>query len=103
MAQSPIRVVAGFAVKADRVDEFIETARRTLVEPTRTEAGCIAYDLCQDVTDPTRFAMVEAWESDEALAAHLAQTALQDAVKALTPMTAGPPTIQRLRPVTPAD
>jgi quinol monooxygenase YgiN len=103
MAQSRIRVVAGFAVKAEHVDDFIEAARRTMVEPTLQEPGCITYDLCQDVADPTRFAMVEEWESDEALATHLAQAALQDAVKALMPMAAEPPTIQRLRSVTPAD
>ena len=99
MADGPIRVVARFAVKPECVDDFIATARRTMVEPTLGEPGCIEYDLCQDQADPTRFAMVETWESEEALATHLAQESLQQAVGALMPMAAEPPTIQRVRSV----
>jgi quinol monooxygenase YgiN len=103
MASSPIRVVARFAVKPECVDDFIEAARRTLVEPTVGEPGCLLYDLCQDEADPTRFAMVEAWESAEALDAHLAQESLQQAVGALMPMAAEPPQVWRLRSVSRSD
>ena len=99
MAESQVRVVARFAVKPECVDEFIEAARRTMVEPTLGEPGCIEYDLCQDVEDPTRFAMVETWESAEALATHLAQESLQAAVAAVAPMAAEAPTVQRMRSV----
>jgi quinol monooxygenase YgiN len=99
MADGAVRVVARFAVKADRVDAFVAAARRTMVEPTRKEPGCIEYDLCQDLADPTRFAMVETWRDEAALAVHLAKPALQKAIGALMPMAAEPPTIQRLRSV----
>ncbi len=58
-----IRVIATFAVRPEHVDDFVAVARATLVEPAGREAGCLQYDLCQDVTDPARFAMIEAWES----------------------------------------
>jgi len=99
MADGPIRVVARFAVKAERVEAFVEAARRTMVEPTRKEPGCIEYDLCQDAADPTRFAMIETWRDEAALAVHLAQPSLQKAVGALMPLAAEPPTIQRLHSV----
>ena len=47
MAESQVRVVARFAVKPECVDAFIEAARRTMVEPTLGEPGCIEYDLCR--------------------------------------------------------
>ncbi len=92
-----IRVVATFAVQADKVDAFLEAAQKTLVEPTQGEPGCIEYAIWQDSADPTRFAMLEEWESEEHLAAHLAQPSLQEAVGKLAPMAAEPPTVRRLR------
>ena len=102
MADGRIRVVAQFAVKPECVDDFIVAARRTMVEPTLKEPGCIEYDLCQDAADPTRFAMIETWEDEAALGAHLAQESLQAAMGTLTPMAAEPPSIQRVRSVSQA-
>ena len=91
-----VGVVARFAVKAEHVDEFVELAQRTMVEPTLAEPGCIRYELWQDREEPGRFAMIEEWESEEALATHLAQESLQEAVGALMPMAAEPIQMQRL-------
>ncbi len=96
---APIRVIATFAVRPEYVDDFIEVARSTLVEPARREDGCVQYDLCQDVADPTRFAMIEAWESEAALSTHLARESLRAAVARLAPMAAEQPKVVRLRPV----
>jgi quinol monooxygenase YgiN len=97
MSNASIRVIAQFAVRLERVDEFIAAARAALLVPTRSERGCLQYDLWQDAADPTRFAMVEAWESEEALAAHLAQPSLRAAVARLTPLAAEPPRVARFR------
>src|SRR4051812_2947404 len=43
-----------------------------LVEPTRGEAGCIAYELHRDLEDPGRFMFYERFASQEALDAHAA-------------------------------
>ena len=94
-----VRIVATFAVRPEHVDEFIAIARATLVAPTRRERGCLQYDLCQDTADPTRFAMIEAWESDAALDAHLAQESLRTAVARLAPLAAEQPKVTRFRPV----
>ena len=42
-----------------------------------------------------RFAMVEEWDGEQALATHLDQESLQQAVGALTPMASGPVSMQR--------
>jgi quinol monooxygenase YgiN len=43
--------------------------------------------------------MLEAWESEAALAKHLSQPSLQAGLAKLAPMAAGAPSILRLRPV----
>jgi quinol monooxygenase YgiN len=45
-------------------------AARAMIAATRTEPGCILYDLNVSVTDPQSMIFVEAWESREALTAH---------------------------------
>ena len=92
-----VGVVARFAVRAEHVDAFRDEVQRTMIEPTRHEPGCLRYELWQDLAEPTRFAMVEEWESEEALATHLAQPSLQEAVAALRPMAAEPIAMQRFR------
>ncbi len=95
-ADEKVGVVAHFAVQEQHVEEFVEQAQRTMVEPTLGEPGCIRYELWQDRAEPGRFAMIEEWESEAALATPLAQESLQQAVAALTPMAAEPIRMQRL-------
>lgn len=99
MPSERVRVLAHFTVQPEHVDAFIRGAREKLVAPTRTERGCIQYDLWQDDADPTRFTMVETWESGAALAAHLGNAALREAVMGLMPMASKPPEIHRMRSV----
>ena len=96
---APIRVIATFAVRPEYVDDFIEVAIERWRGSTMSHDGCVQYDLCQDVADPTRFAMIEAWESEAALAAHLGRDSLRAAVARLAPMAAEQPKVTRLRSV----
>lgn len=64
-----LRVVARIKAKADKVEEVRE-ALTGLVEPTRSEPGCIVYELVQNTGDPTDFTFMEEWESEAALASH---------------------------------
>ncbi len=91
------RIIAHFAVKPEHSADFIKAIQETLIAPTLKEPGCLQYDLWQDAADPTRFAMVEVWESDEALETHLALPSLQKAVGGLMPMAAERPKVQRFR------
>jgi quinol monooxygenase YgiN len=99
MADEQIGVVARFAVKEADIEAFKDAAQRTMVEPTQGEPGCIRYELWQDEAEPWRFAMVEEWESAEALETHLALESLQAAVGALMPMGAEPISMQRFKQV----
>ncbi len=43
---------------------------KIMIAATRTEPGCILYDLNVSITDPCSMIFVEAWESREALTSH---------------------------------
>ena len=45
-------------------------AATACIKETRKEAGNIAYDLHESVTDPTKMVFVEQWENAEALVPH---------------------------------
>jgi quinol monooxygenase YgiN len=49
-----------------------EALFRAYVEPSRAEAGCMAYHMLRDRQDPTLFIFYEVWQSREHLAIHSA-------------------------------
>jgi quinol monooxygenase YgiN len=75
-----IRVVAVITANPGRRDEIL-AAFRANVPAVRAEKGCIEYEAHVDATGigpfqakfgPDIFAVIETWESPEALAAHIA-------------------------------
>jgi quinol monooxygenase YgiN len=54
----------------------------TLVGYTRTEMGCISYDLNQRQDDPTVFVLVEYWTGRSALDQHLQMPYMQEFAEA---------------------
>lgn len=65
-----IIVVSKSEIREGKLEEYKGIAAR-LVEETRKEAGCISYDLCQDVDNSNILTFVEKWESMQALDAHM--------------------------------
>nr|WP_320038006.1 putative quinol monooxygenase [uncultured Bacteroides sp.] len=66
-----VKVIAKFFVKEDKVEDFLKLAN-VLVEESRKEAGCVSYNLLQDVSNPQTLIMVEEWESAGILKTHMA-------------------------------
>ena len=56
-------------VKPDRIDDFIAASTENH-ENSIQESGNLRFDLAQDTNDPGKFIIYEAYESDEAAAAH---------------------------------
>lgn len=69
---SEVVVVATFRFLADRRDEGVELLRG-VIEGSHGESGCRKYALHRMVDDPTRFAIVEKWDSQADLDAHFQQ------------------------------
>lgn len=62
-------VIARAQVRSDSRETFI-TAAQACVTATRQEAGCLAYDMYESLTEPGAFVAVEQWESEAAIDAH---------------------------------
>ncbi len=70
MNVNTLNVVAIAETSADRAEE-LKSICLGLIELTRKEEGCIAYELYQDITNPGKFTFIENWQSKEHLDAHL--------------------------------
>lgn len=79
-----LTIVAQLTVNADKID-LVKAEMQTLAKITRTEAGCIQYDIHQDNADPTFFLIFENWESYDLWQEHMAAPHL----KAYRDATAG--------------
>jgi quinol monooxygenase YgiN len=71
-----ITVVATFQARPGKETE-LKTALIGLVAPTRSEAGCINYDLHASPEDPAKFLFHENWASKAHLDAHLQSAHIQ--------------------------
>jgi len=81
-----VNVVAVNFVKKECVGEFIKTAAE-LVSETNKEAGCIAYDLYQDINCDQRLTFIECWESQGHLDAHVQSAHFKRIVPSLAGMS----------------
>lgn len=46
-------------------EEELKQALLEVIEPSRSEPGCLDYRLHQDITDPNIFLLHETWESQD--------------------------------------
>lgn len=67
---SQLTIVANIFAKDDQI-EPVKTALVALIAPTRSELGCINYDLHQDNTNPAHFMFYENWQSRELWLQHM--------------------------------
>jgi len=94
-----IYVVATLTVKPEMRAELIAGAKACIAE-TRKEAGNIAYDLHESVTDPAKLVFVEQWDNAEALGPHGKTDHMKAFGRIAVNCLAAPPKIEI---ITPAD
>lgn len=93
----PIRVVAhGQSLPGKEAE--VQAILEGFLDPTRAEAGCLAYDFFVDADDPSKFTFIEEWVSRDALNEHLQTPHMRAGFAALDGKLAGEPWIQVLRP-----
>jgi quinol monooxygenase YgiN len=66
-----VKLIAQLHAKAGQAD-VVAGALLELAGPSRKEPGCILYDVCRSKADPNRLLVLEEWESQAALDAHMA-------------------------------
>lgn len=77
MSNGKVTVVAKLKAKSG-LEIKVKEILMDLVAPTRSEDGCINYDLHQSKDDPSQFLFYENWVNRESLDKHLTQPYLQD-------------------------
>lgn len=98
MSKHTVRVVARIVARPDKVEE-LRALLMSLIEPTRKEPGCIAYELLQNKADETDFTFVEEWQDDAVLDAHLASPHVREALSKAPALLAAEPDIRRYQVV----
>jgi quinol monooxygenase YgiN len=94
-----IYVVATLTVKPETRAELIAGATACIAE-TRKEAGNIAYDMHESVTDPTKMVFVEQWENAEALGPHRKTEHMKTFGRIAANCLSAPPKIEIITPLT---
>lgn len=72
-----LTIVASIKAKEDKI-ELVKSELLKLIDITRSEEGCINYDLHQDNENPGHFLFYENWESRELWQAHMGNQHLKD-------------------------
>lgn len=65
-----LTIVANIHANADKID-LVKSELLKLIPITRSEAGCINYDLHHDNENPAHFTFYENWESRELWQEHM--------------------------------
>jgi len=65
-----IKVAAKCFIQKDSIEEFKKHSSK-LIDETRKEEGCLAYELYQDINDETVFSFIEEWKDMESLNRHI--------------------------------
>ena len=92
-----IYVVATLTIKPEMRAELIQAAKACIAE-TRKEAGNIAYDLHESVTDPAKLVFVEQWDNAEALVPHRTAAHMKTFGRVAVTCLAAPPKIEVITP-----
>jgi quinol monooxygenase YgiN len=71
-AETRVVVIAHFTAKPEKEQE-LSSFLRGLVEPSRSEPGCLRYELNQDLHDFSTFSLVEMFADRQAFDAHCDQ------------------------------
>ncbi len=75
-----IKIVAKSFIKAGKVEQYIALAKRLVQETAQNDAGCIHYDLFQDLSNPQILTMIEEWKDQDALDRHTASKHFKEIV-----------------------
>lgn len=74
-----LKLIAEDYIQPDKIDEVLPLYQ-ALVEKTKAEAGCIAYDLYHDHKQKGHFVFIEEWVDREALDLHVQSEHFQQLV-----------------------
>jgi len=68
----PIHVTVTYRLQKEKIDVFLK-AIKPMIRATNKEKGCIRFNIHQDKGDETKLIMLEEWQNQKYLTAHLKQ------------------------------
>jgi quinol monooxygenase YgiN len=86
-------IVGKITVKPEHKVELIRLARG-LVQPSRSEPGCISYGFFEDQVEENHFLFFEEWTDRAAIDRHFNQPYVKDFVARLQALVIGSPVIR---------
>lgn len=89
MSSKKVTIVAKMKAKPGMQDQ-VKDVLLALIGPTRSEEGCVFYNLHQDCDDHSAFMFYENWVSREALDEHLQTPYLKDLIARADDLFAAP-------------
>ncbi len=95
---SDLNVVALLTAKPGS-EEIVRGALSALAVSTRTESGCVSYELYASAADPTVFVTIEKWASQRDLDGHMASPHIAEALSIAGDHLAAAQAIHPLVPV----
>ncbi|MBW4691399.1 MAG: antibiotic biosynthesis monooxygenase [Lyngbya sp. HA4199-MV5] len=69
MAHQPLTIVARFKAKPG-MEARVKQDLLAMLAPSRSETGCLTYDLHINLADPSMFVLYEIWQDQASLNAH---------------------------------
>jgi len=85
-----VKLIAHLHAQSAHADA-VAAALLELAGPSRAEAGCVMYDVCRSKADRNQLLVLEEWESQAALDAHMATPHFQAFVARIGGALAGAP------------
>ncbi|UVT14332.1 MAG: antibiotic biosynthesis monooxygenase [Nitrospira sp.] len=94
MSDTSLRVIARVKAKEDQIAQ-VRKILSAVVEPTRREAGCLSYELLENISSSPEFVCVEEWASPAAEQAHFSTPHVLGALHQLSGLLVTEPEICR--------
>jgi quinol monooxygenase YgiN len=89
-----LHVLASCVARPDTIGKA-RTLLIGLVEPIRSDAGCIRCDLVRDIANEAAMVFVEEWQGEAELDRHLADPHIAEVVAWVAPLLAQPFALNR--------
>jgi quinol monooxygenase YgiN len=88
--KGPFTLIVHLQVKMGEEKAMLDAAK-PCIAATLKEKGCLAYELHQDLEDPTKFVFFERWKTVQALDDHLGAAHTKKLLGAVGKIAAGAP------------
>ena len=85
-----IKVTARIYLKEGCLDEYLAIAKELVEKTNLHDKGCIRYELCRDVNNPLNLVMLEDWEDEASIQAHMQAPHFTELIGKLDALSAKP-------------